>query len=227
MTNFYSGDLSDTLSLFCIMFYFVKTPKWLQLSYPNRVWQMDKNKKEIYLTFDDGPHPTITHFVLDELKKFQAEATFFCIGNNVLKHQQVYQRIIEEGHAIGNHTHKHLNGYNTTDKVYVDDVIEAGNFIDSNLFRPPYGRLKNFQANVLTSLKKPFKIVMWTLLSGDFDKTITPERCLENVLFKVSNGSIIVFHDSEKAAERMMYALPKMLKTLSEKGYLFKKLRVL
>ena len=106
-------------------------------------------------------------------------------------------------------------------------MIEAGNFIDSNLFRPPYGRLKNFQANVLTSLKKPFKIVMWTLLSGDFDKTITPERCLENVLFKVSNGSIIVFHDCEKAAERMMYALPKMLKTLSEKGYLFKKLRVL
>ena len=190
----------------------------------NRIWQMDKHKKDIYLTFDDGPHASITNFVLNELKQYNAEATFFCIGKNVADNPSVYKRIINEGHAVGNHTQHHLNGFKTIDKTYVDDVLEASKFIDSDLFRPPYGRLKTFQANILISLKKPYRIIMWSLLSGDFDLKISPERCLENVLFKISNGAIVVFHDSEKAAERMMYALPKVLKILSEKGYTFKKI---
>ena len=206
------------------MFYFVKTPKWLPLLYPNRNWEMDTNKKEIYLTFDDGPHEVITNFVLDELKKYNALATFFCIGENVQTHPEVFQRITNEGHNIGNHTQRHLNGHNTSDKVYVNDILEASKSIESNLFRPPYGRIKAFQAKIISTLDKPFKIVMWTLLSGDFDTAITPQRCFENVAFKVSNGSIVVFHDSEKAAERMMYALPKILKMFSEQGYIFKKI---
>lgn len=209
------------------MYYFVKTPKWLQLLYPKRLWEMDKDKKEIYLTFDDGPHEAITNFVLDELKKYNAEATFFCIGNNVLKYPQIYARIISEKHSVGNHTQQHLNGYTTHDKIYVDDILEASKSIKSNLFRPPYGRIKAFQAKVISTLHKPYKIIMWTLLSGDFDTTITPQRCFENVAFKTSNGSIIVFHDSEKAKERMMYALPKVLKLFSDQGFSFKKLPVI
>ena len=208
------------------MLYFVKTPKWLKILYPNRIWEMDVHKKEIYLTFDDGPHNTITSFVLNELKKYNALATFFCIGNNVINNPAVYQRIIDEGHAVGNHTQQHLNGYQKLDKVYVDDILEASKSIDSNLFRPPYGRIKPYQAKIITTLKNPYKIIMWTLLSGDFDTTLSPERCFENVVFKISNGSIVVFHDSEKAAERMMFALPKVLKTFSDKGYVFKKLAV-
>lgn len=206
------------------MLYFTKTPKWLRLLHPKRIWQMDVNKKEIFLTFDDGPHASITNFVLDELKKFNAKATFFCIGNNVKKYPDVYRRIIDEGHAVGNHTHNHVNGYETNDKIYVEDVQEAAQIIDSRLFRPPYGRIKTFQAKVLTQLKKPYKIIMWTVLSGDFDNSITPQRCLENVIFKISNGAIVVFHDSEKACERMMYALPKVLEALSTQGYSFKKI---
>ncbi len=188
---------------------------------------MDKNKNVIYLTFDDGPHATITNFVLDELKKYNAEATFFCIGNNVVKYPEVYQRILNEGHSVGNHTFNHLNGFKTKDKTYVDNVLEASKYIDSNLFRPPYGRLKTFQAQVLAHLNKPYKIIMWTVLSGDFDARISEQRCLENVLLKTTAGSIIVFHDSEKAADRMMYALPKVLKKFSGKGFTFKKISTL
>lgn len=206
------------------MLYFIKTPKWLRLLHPKRIWEMDTRDKKIYLTFDDGPHETITDFVLDELKKYNAKATFFCIGNNIVKNPDVYSRIIDEGHSVGNHTFNHLNGFKTNDKVYTADILEGAKYIDSNLFRPPYGRLKGFQANVLTQLKNPYKIIMWTILSGDFDLTISPERCLENVMFKISNGAIVIFHDSEKAAERMMYALPKLLYMLNEKGYQFNKI---
>ncbi len=206
------------------MFYFIKTPKWLPLLHTKRIWKMDINKKEIFLTFDDGPHVSITNFVLDELKKFNAKATFFCIGDNVVKYPDVYRRILDEGHSVGNHTFNHLNGFQTDNKIYVANVLEASKYIDTVLFRPPYGRIKTFQANVLTRLKKPYKIVMWTVLSGDFDHSITPQRCLENVIFKSSNGAIVVFHDSEKASERMMYALPKVLEALSNEGYSFEKI---
>ncbi len=206
------------------MFYFVKTPVWLQKLFPKFIWTMNREEKKVYLTFDDGPHPLHTIFVLDVLKKYHAKATFFCIGNNVNLFPEVYKRIIEDGHAIGNHSYSHLNGKKSKDDVYIDDVMQAAKYIDSTLFRPPYGQIKKFQAKVLMEMNNPYKIVMWTVLSGDFDVKITKEKCLENVLFKTSNGSIVVFHDSEKAAEKMRYVLPALLKSFSEKGFSFEKI---
>jgi peptidoglycan-N-acetylglucosamine deacetylase len=212
------------LHLFCCMFYFVKTPRWVQKLFPNMVWSMDREEKKIYLTFDDGPHPQHTIFVLDELKKYHAKATFFCIGNNVHLYPDVYKRIIDDGHSIGNHTYNHVNGKKSKDEAYINDVLNAAKYIDSVLFRPPYGQIKKFQAKVLREMTIPFRIIMWTVLSGDFDVKITKEKCLENVLFKTSNGSIVVFHDSEKAADKMQYALPATLKSFSEKGFSFEKI---
>ena len=206
------------------MLYFVRTPLWLQKLFPNRIWQMNKVEKKIYLSFDDGPHPLHTPFVLDTLKKYNAKATFFCIGNNVGLYPEIFKRIIEEGHAIGNHTQRHLNGQKTGDETYIKDIQEASKYIDSNLFRPPYGRITSFQAKILTTLNRPYKIIMWTVLSGDFDQSISQQRCLENVLFKTTNGSIVVFHDSEKAAEKMKATLPAVLKNFSEKGFSFEKI---
>lgn len=206
------------------MLYFVRTPGWLQKLFADRIWEMSKLEKKIYLSFDDGPHPLHTAFVLDELKKHNAKATFFCIGNNIQQYPEMFKRIIEEGHAIGNHTHHHLNGKKTADDVYIKDIQEAAKYIDSNLFRPPYGRLKSFQAKIITTLNRPYKIIMWTVLSGDFDPEISTQRCLENVLFKTNNGSIVVFHDSEKASEKMRSTLPVVLRHFSEKGYTFEKI---
>lgn len=206
------------------MLYFVRTPLWLQKLFPNRIWQMNKDEKKIYLSFDDGPHPLHTPFVLDTLKKYNAKATFFCIGNNVGLYPEIFKRIIEEGHAIGNHTQQHLNGKKTDDETYIKDIQEASKYIDSNLFRPPYGHITSFQAKIITTLNRPYKIIMWTVLSGDFDQSISQQRCLENVLFKTTNGSIVVFHDSEKAAEKMKATLPAVLKNFSEKGFSFEKI---
>lgn len=206
------------------MLYFVRTPLWLQKLFPNRIWQMNKVEKKIYLSFDDGPHPLHTPFVLDTLKKYKAKATFFCIGNNVGLYPEIFKRIIEEGHAIGNHTQRHLNGKKTDDETYIKDIQEASKYIDSNLFRPPYGHITSFQAKIITTLNRPYKIIMWTVLSGDFDQSISQQRCLENVLFKTTNGSIVVFHDSEKAAEKMKATLPAVLKNFSEKGFSFEKI---
>ena len=212
------------LTLFCSMLYFIKSPRWLQQLFPGRIWKFSSEIKNIYLTFDDGPHPLHTPFVLDLLKEYNAKATFFCIGNNVRQYPEVYDRIIREGHGTGNHTYNHLNGGKVNSETYVNDVLEAGKYIDSNLFRPPYGRIRSFQAKVLSQLSKPFKIIMWTVLSGDFDEGISKKRCLENVLFNTGGGSVIVFHDSDKAAEKMRYVLPIVIKTLSAKGFGFKKI---
>jgi hypothetical protein len=178
----------------------------------------------MYLSFDDGPHPVITNFVLDELKKYNAKATFFCIGDNVVKYPEVYKRIIDEGHAVGNHTHNHLNGWKTADKKYLDNIDAAKKFIDSDLFRPPYGRITRFQLSQLRLSKYKLKTIMWTLLSGDFDNKISKETCTNNVIVNAKEGAIVVFHDSEKANERVSYALPEVLKYFSNKGYLFEKI---
>lgn len=185
--------------------------------YPDRVWGIDTFEKNIYLTFDDGPHPVATAFVLDELKKYNAKATFFCIGKNVESNPGLYDRIITEGHGTGNHTQNHLNGWQTADEVYLDDVKLAARNIQSVLFRPPYGRIRSRQARRLND----YKIVMWDVLSGDFDLSISKEACLQNVLKNTGSGSIVVFHDSEKAWENLRYSLPQVLEHFSKKEYKF------
>lgn len=202
--------------------YLVKTPWLLKKWYPNFVWNINNSNKSIYLTFDDGPHPTITPNVLHILKSFNAKATFFCIGKNVTLYPQVFEQIISQGHTIGNHTEQHLNGWQTDDALYVKNIDEAATKIDSQLFRPPYGRITKFQAKLLTSIG--YKIVMWNVLSGDFDVNLSKEKCAENVLLNTTDGSIIVFHDSEKANERMVFALTKTLEHFSRKGYEFSSL---
>jgi peptidoglycan/xylan/chitin deacetylase (PgdA/CDA1 family) len=189
---------------------------------------MPVKEKILYLTFDDGPHPLATSFVLDELKKRDAKASFFCIGKNVQAHPEVYRRILDEGHAVGNHTQHHLNGWETDNKDYLADIHEAGKYIDSALFRPPYGRITSFQAkNLQGALKKPeAKVIMWDVLSADFDETLSGENCLQHVILNATKGSIIVFHDSEKAWTRLEYALPKVLDFFEKKGFRFEKLVV-
>ena len=208
------------------MFYFVKTPWWLKKFSKGRVWQMPNNSKIIYLSFDDGPDPLVTPFVLDELKKYDARASFFCVGNNVVKYPQVYERILKEGHAVGNHSFDHLNGWKTNDKVYLDSIAAAKKHIISKLFRPPYGRIKRSQQKILSSPAFGLTTIMWTVLSGDFDGSTSPVQCYTNVTRSAKNGSIVVFHDSAKANTKMSYALPLVLKYFSEKGYRFEKIQV-
>jgi len=181
---------------------------------------MERDKKIIYLTFDDGPHPIATPFILDELKKYNAKATFFCIGKNVVEEHDLYRRILMEGHRVGNHSHTHVNGWKTADRAYIEDIQHAASYIDSNLFRPPYGRISRFQVNNLKSAFN-FKVVMWDVLSADFDKSLSGEKCALNVIANARAGSIAIFHDSEKAFERMSIALPKVLLHFHEQGYAF------
>mgnify|MGYP006082000453 CR=1 FL=1 len=191
-------------------------------------WRFPSNKKEIFLTFDDGPTPEITQFVLSELKKYNARATFFCIGKNIKNYPEIFSEIISDGHSIGNHTQNHLNGWKTTTENYIENVLECSKTISQfnkltikqQLFRPPYGKIKKSQAKKI--LDKGYNIIMWDVLSADFDTTISKEICLQNVLNNTKEGSIIVFHDSVKAAKKVKYALPKVLKTFSDKGFVFK-----
>lgn len=206
------------------MFYLVKTPGWVKKVYPKQIWDIPSQQQELYLSFDDGPHPEHTAFVLDELKKYNAKATFFCTGKNVVEYPEMYKRIIEEGHAVGNHSFNHLNGWKTNDAVYLENIEMARQYIDSNLFRPPYGKITSFQVKQLLQKRYAYSVIMWTVLSGDFDVSISPQRCLQNVLLNTKKGSIVVFHDSDKAQERMRFALPKVLKYFTEKGFQFNKI---
>ncbi len=206
------------------MLYLVKTPWWLKKIYPDCIWEMPPANKTIYLSFDDGPHPQITPFVLDALKQYNATATFFCIGKNVAANPETYQQIIAAGHSVGNHTHNHLNGWKTDDRIYLDNISEAGKLIHSNLFRPPYGRATKAQLKIISAAPFHLKPIMWTVLSGDFDLGITKEKCLDNVLKHTEDGSIVLFHDSEKAFDKMKYALPKMLEHFTAKGFRFEKI---
>ena len=207
------------------MFYLVKTPWWLKQMYPGCIWQMPGKEKKIYLSFDDGPHPVATSFVLEALKKYNAKATFFCIGKNVAEYPFIYEQLLDEGHRVGNHTYNHLNGWKTTDAAYIENVVQAKKLIDSNLFRPPYGRATKFQLKILNT-QYGLHPVMWSVLSGDFDTKLSKENCLLNVLDKTSDGSIVVFHDSEKAYEKVQYVLPRMLSHFAEKGYRFESIKI-
>ena len=195
-----------------------KTPFILPLIYPNLTWKISTDEKVIYLTFDDGPIPEVTEFVLNTLNQFNAKATFFCIGENVRKHPAILDRVIEQGHSIGNHTYNHLNGWKHPSSTYVENVSKAASFTSSSLFRPPYGRISWKQ---IKALKQSYRIIMWDVLSGDFDTSLTAENCIENVLKHTESGSIIVFHDSEKAWPRLEKTLPFVLEKLKEKGYDF------
>ncbi|MHB1921939.1 MAG: polysaccharide deacetylase family protein [Chitinophagaceae bacterium] len=210
------------------MRYFIKTPWILRALVRSCVWKIPHPGMGIYLSFDDGPHPVATPFVLDQLKNFGAKASFFCLGKNVIAYPEIYQRIISEGHRVGNHSFDHCNGWKTTARDYQENVLRASKWIDSNLFRPPYGKISPQQIRVL---KQPqpedhaktgnqgFRIIQWDILSGDFDPGCSPEKCLENATKKTTPGSIIVFHDSAKAWERLSYALPRALEYYASKGF--------
>lgn len=203
--------------------YFIKTPEILKRLYPRQVWSLPETRKEIFLTFDDGPTPSITDWTLKELKKFGAKATFFLVGQNAEKYPDLIEAIRKEGHSIGNHTYKHLNGWSTNTNAYIKDILRCNEIVDSKLFRPPYGRITKSQTSIMLNR---YQVVMWDVLSGDFDQTITKERCLKNVLNNTQAGSIIVFHDSVKAADRMQYALPRVLEYYAKKGFAFSPLSV-
>lgn len=207
------------------MKYAVNPPYLLRKFYSQLIWNFSAKKKCVYLTFDDGPIPEITPFVLAQLKQFNAKATFFCIGQNVEKHPELFQRIKSEGHAVANHTFNHLDGWKTKNEVYLENVKLADKLIESKFFRPPYGRIKKSQIKFLTSsiarTQTPYKIIMWDVLSYDFDIKTSPQKCLANVTDYAKEGSIIVFHDSLKAKNNLEYSLPKTLKHFSDKGFAF------
>lgn len=194
------------------------------------VWNIPNHEKKVYLTFDDGPTPEITEWTLEQLKKYEAKATFFCIGNNIKKHPGIFQKVIQEGHQIGNHTFNHLKGWKTTTDNYVENVALCQSQFTIHhlpftiLLRPPYGKIKLSQSKKLRALG--YKIIMWDIISYDFDTETSKEKCLENVLKNVESGSIIVFHDSVKAAPNLKYALPKTLEFLKEKGFVCAKIEL-
>jgi peptidoglycan/xylan/chitin deacetylase (PgdA/CDA1 family) len=204
--------------------YLVKTPPLLKRLYPGLTWDIDANGRCIYLTFDDGPIPVVTPFVLNTLEKYNAKATFFCIGDNVRKYPDIFREIKAAGHGIGNHTFNHLKGWDTENKTYLDNFLEADKLLDTQLFRPPYGRIKRSQIKLLQEAKPSLQIIMWSVLSADFDINLTPEKCLDNVIKSTKAGNIVLFHDSLKAKERMEYALPRALEYWSNEGYVFKSL---
>lgn len=201
--------------------YLVKTPWLLKQFYSELLWNEDRDKRIIYLTFDDGPIPVVTPFVLKILKQYEAKATFFCIGDNIRKHPDVFEQVKTEGHVIGNHTFHHLKGWKTEDDVYIKDMQACQELTQSMLFRPPYGRIKKSQAKTLQNLYPDLKIVMWDVLSGDFDMSLEPAKCLNNVMKHTENGSIVVCHDSLKAFNRLEYVLPRAMEYWSKKGYGF------
>lgn len=206
----------------------IKTHWLIKKLFSNYIWEIPNRDNKIYLTFDDGPTPEITEWTLQQLKKHNAKATFFCIGDNIKKYPEIFKKVIEEGHSIGNHTFNHLNGWKTSKQEYLENTKKCQSAICNlqsaiyNLFRPPYGKIKPSQSKELRKLG--YKIIMWDIISYDFDATISREKCLENVLTNVKSGSIIVFHDSIKAFPNLEYTLPKVLEILNKKGFVFAKI---
>lgn len=201
--------------------YLVKTPWWLKKLYPQLVWDTKPGDRSIFLTFDDGPIPIVTPFVLNILKKYDARATFFCIGDNVRKHPDVYTDVKKAGHAIGNHTYNHLKGWTTDSQTYLENFKKADKVLNTPLFRPPYGRIKREQIKLLKQARPDVQIIMWDVLCGDFDMSLKKEEALKNVLKNVKPGSIVLFHDSVKAFLKLEYVLPRAMEYWSKEGYTF------
>ncbi|SHF75299.1 polysaccharide deacetylase family protein [Pedobacter caeni] len=204
--------------------YLVKSPLLLKWYYPSLIWNKTRAQRVIYLTFDDGPIPDVTDFVLKTLKSFNAKATFFCIGDNIQKHPDIFGRLKSDGHRIGNHTFNHLKGWKTEDQVYLQNFRQCQELTNTNLFRPPYGRIKKSQISKLRREFPDLRIIMWDVLSGDFDLKLSPQKCYDQVVKHAENGSIIVFHDSLKAFDRLKYTLPRALQYFSEQGFRFETL---
>lgn len=199
---------------------FIEQPaKWLRWLYPNALWRMDKKVHAVYLTFDDGPVPESTPFILDTLAQYNVKATFFMVGENVLRYHDLYNRIVEEGHQVGNHTFNHMGSFKHWALTYGINTEKANELIHAHLFRPPHGWMR---WSVYRWLSKRYKIVMWDLVTRDYSKWMTPEDVLKNVKRYARNGSIITFHDSMKSIDKLKYALPEALKWLKEQGYEFK-----
>ncbi len=209
--------------------YWIKTNSIIKRLFSNLIWDIPNQEKKIYLTFDDGPTPEITEWVLTKLDKYNAKATFFCIGKNIAANPEIFSKIIEKGHSIGNHTYNHLNGWKNSTIEYIKNTQLCENSISnlnseflhlkSKIFRPPYGKIKPAQAKKLR--QQGYKIIMWDVLSADFDTNISKEKCLDNVLNNTQSGSIIVFHDSAKAFKNLEYVLPRVLEHLAQNNYSF------
>ncbi len=201
--------------------YLSKMPRFIQEMFPAFHWRIPTDEAVLYLTFDDGPVPEVTPWILDLLKAHHAKATFFCVGANVVRHPALVERILDEGHALGNHTFHHLSGWASDNDAYFQDVRRCARLIGSKLFRPPYGRIKPTQARFL---QRHYQIVMWDVLSGDFDAERRGEECYRKVVQHARPGSIVVFHDSVKARPRLCEALPRVLDHFADKGYRFEAL---
>ena len=222
--------------------FFAKPPLLLRKLYPKLVWQIPTDEKNLYLSFDDGPIPEVTPWVLETLNQYNAKATFFCVGNNISKYPEIYSEILNNGHSTGNHSFNHINGWKTSNKIYFEEVEKCEKEIENSflhtpdpsekegklslqirnpksLFRPPYGKITPSQYSFLN---KKYKIIMWDVLSGDYDATISNEQCLNHTIKYSKNGSIIVFHDSLKAENNLRFTLPKMLEYFTDKGFQFK-----
>lgn len=201
--------------------YFTKTPELLKPLAGDLLWDVKTDHQEVFLTFDDGPVPEVTYEILKILKNFDAKATFFCVGENIVRHPDVFEAVKAAGHAIGNHTFSHEKGWSSSQYTYLKSFIKCQNLTGTDLFRPPYGRIRRPQIQVL---KKHVRIIMWDILSGDFDPNCTVEKCVGNVLKSVKPGSIIVFHDSIKARDNVLGSLPIVLDELKRQGYRFSRL---
>ncbi len=198
------------------MNWFTHSGKVFKPFYPTLTWDKPTAEKKVYLTFDDGPTPEVTEYVLSVLKAYGFKATFFCIGENVAKNLALYEKVKAEGHHIGNHTYTHVNGFHTSNSAYFEDTKRASEIIDSTLFRPPFGRIKRSQ---IRHIKQDFNIIMWSILSGDFDTSLDLHRAERRIKSLTKPGAIVVFHDSTKAYKNLKALLPKYCAYLTDKGY--------
>lgn len=199
---------------------FIEQPaKWLRWLYPNALWRMDKNDHSVYLTFDDGPIPESTPFILETLRRYNAKATFFMVGENVLRYHDLYNQIVAEGHQVGNHTFNHIGSFKHWTLTYALNIQQANDLIKAHLFRPPHGWMRH---SVYWWFQRRYKIVMWDLVTRDYSKWLTADDVVRNVKRYTRNGSIITFHDSLKSIDKLKTALPEALEWLQDQGYEFK-----